>query len=47
MVRANGNVDPQPWCQGFYTGITLNLDGWAAMLDLGNVHHGLLLPILA
>jgi uncharacterized protein len=44
--RINGDVDPRPWCQGFYGAMQLRLSAWAALLDTSNVNHGLLLPIL-
>jgi uncharacterized protein len=44
--KANGDVDPQPWCQGFYITMRLSISAWAPLLDASNVHHGLLLPIL-
>ncbi|WP_420965450.1 YecA family protein [Bradyrhizobium sp. B120] len=44
--KANGGVDPRPWCQGFYAAMRLRLLAWAPMLDASNVKHGLLLPIL-
>ena len=46
-TKADGNVDPRPWCQGFYAAMQLNLDGWQPLLDINNPQHGLLLPILA
>lgn len=44
--KINGDVDPRPWCQGFYAAIRLRLSAWAPLLDASNVNHGLLLPIL-
>ena len=44
--RINGDVDPRPWCQGFYGAMRLRLSAWAPLLDTSNVNHGLLLPIL-
>ncbi|MGY4282641.1 uncharacterized protein ACVWXO_001861 [Bradyrhizobium sp. LM2.7] len=44
--KANGDVDPRPWCQGFYAAMRLRLPAWAPLLDASNVNHGLLLPIL-
>ena len=44
--KANGDVDPGPWCQGFYTAMRLRLSAWAPLLDASNVNHRLLLPIL-
>jgi uncharacterized protein len=42
----NGNVDPCPWCQGFYAAMRLRVSAWAPLLDASNVNHSLLLPIL-
>jgi uncharacterized protein len=44
--KPNGDVDPRPWCQGFYMAMHLSMLTWAPLLDLSNVNHGLLLPIL-
>ncbi|WFU31238.1 UPF0149 family protein [Bradyrhizobium brasilense] len=44
--KLNGDIDPRPWCQGFYAAMQLRLSAWALLLDAGNVSHGLLLPIL-
>jgi uncharacterized protein len=44
--KINGDVDPRPWCQGFYAAMRLKLSAWAPLLDASNVNHGLLLPIL-
>ena len=44
--KANGEVDPRPWCRGFYAAMQLRLSAWTPLLDTGNVNHGLLLPIL-
>lgn len=44
--KINGDVDPRPWCQGFYGAMRLRLSAWAPLLDTSNVNHGLLLPIL-
>lgn len=44
--KLNGDVDPRPWCQGFYAAMRLKLSTWAPLLDASNVNHGLLLPIL-
>ncbi len=45
-TKANGNVDPRPWCQGFYAAMNLNLKNWKPLLNASDVNHGLLLPIL-
>ena len=44
--KPNGDVDARPWCQGFHAAMRLRLPAWAPLLDLSNVNHGLLLPIL-
>src|SRR5580700_4333107 len=44
--KPNGDVDARPWCQGFHAAMRLRLSAWAPLLDLRNIHHGLLLPIL-
>jgi uncharacterized protein len=44
--EVNGDIDPRPWCQGFYAAMRLRLSVWAPLLDASNVNHGLLLPIL-
>lgn len=44
--KSNGDIDPRPWCQGFYAAMRLRLSVWAPLLDASNVNHGLLLPIL-
>ncbi|WP_063623800.1 UPF0149 family protein [Bradyrhizobium sp. WSM1743] len=44
--KINGAVDPRPWCQGFYAAMRLRLSAWAPLLDISNVNHALLLPIL-
>lgn len=42
----NGDVDARPWCRGFYAAMRLRMSAWAPLLDLSNINHGLLLPIL-
>ena len=44
--RNDGDVDPRPWCQGFYAAMRLRLPAWAPLLDASSVNHRLLLPIL-
>jgi uncharacterized protein len=44
--EANGDIDPRPWCQGFYAAMRLRSSAWAPLLDASNVNHGLLRPIL-
>lgn len=45
-VKADGGIDPRPWCQGFYAAMNLNIKDWKPLLNRSNIHHGLLLPIL-
>lgn len=45
-AKPGGGVDPRPWCQGFYAAMHLNLEGWQPLLNLDDINHGLLLPIL-
>jgi len=44
--KPNGDVDPRPWCRGFYAAMRLKMSDWAPLLDSGDVNHCLLLPIL-
>jgi uncharacterized protein len=44
--KPNGDVDARPWCEGFYAAMRPRLSAWAPLLDLSNIHHGLLLLIL-
>jgi uncharacterized protein len=44
--KPNGDVDARPWCQGFHAAMRLRLPAWTPLLDLSNINHGLLLPIL-
>ena len=44
--KPNGDVDARPWCQGFHAAMRLRLSAWAPLLDISNINHGLLLPIL-
>ncbi len=44
--KPNGDVDARPWCRGFHAAMRLRLSAWAPLLDIGNINHGLLLPIL-
>jgi uncharacterized protein len=46
LREANGDIDPRPWCQGFYAAMRLRLSVWTPLLDASNVNHGLLRPIL-
>lgn len=42
----NGGVDPRPWCQGFYAAMNLDIKSWKPLLNINDINHGLLLPIL-
>jgi uncharacterized protein len=44
--KPNGDVDPRPWCRGFYAAMRLRMSDWAPLLDTSDVNHALLLPIL-
>jgi uncharacterized protein len=44
--KPNGDVDARPWCGGFHAAMQPRLPAWAPLLDLSNINHGLLLPIL-
>lgn len=44
--EVSGDIDPRPWCQGFYAAMRLRLSVWKPLLDASNVNHGLLRPIL-
>lgn len=44
--KPNGDIDPRPWCRGFYAAMRLRMSNWAPLLDISDVNHGLLLPIL-
>jgi uncharacterized protein len=44
--KPNGEVDPRPWCRGFYAAMRLRTSDWAPLFDTSDVNHGLLLPIL-
>jgi uncharacterized protein len=46
LRNPDGDIDPRPWCQGFYAAIRLRLSVWTPLLDASNVNHGLLRPIL-
>ena len=45
-TKANGQVDPRPWCQGFYAAMHLNMKDRKPLLKMSNINHGLLLPII-
>ena len=42
----DGTVLAGPWCKGFLAALKLRRDAWRPLLDLGQIQHGLLLPIL-
>jgi uncharacterized protein len=44
--KPNGDVDARPWCRGFQAAMQLRMFAWAPLLDLSDINHGLLLPIL-
>jgi uncharacterized protein len=44
--KPNGDVDARPWCRGFHAAMKLRISAWAPLLDLSDIHHGLLLPVL-
>jgi uncharacterized protein len=44
--KPNGDVDPRPWCRGFHAAMRRRMSQWAPLLDISDVNHGLLLPIL-
>ena len=47
FVRSpDGEVDPQPWCMGFYTVMKLRLLVWSRLFSLDRAEHALLWPIL-
>jgi uncharacterized protein len=44
--KPNGDIDPRPWCRGFYAAMRLRISAWGPLLDTSDVNHGLLPPIL-
>jgi uncharacterized protein len=44
--KPNREVDAADWCEGFLAAVKLNQPLWNDLLNLDNIHHGLLLPIL-
>ncbi len=46
LRKPNGDVDARPWCRGFHAAMQPRLPAWAPLLDIRNVNHGLLLPVL-
>ncbi len=43
---SDGEVDPQPWCMGFYAVMKLRLPTWSRLLSSDRIEHDLLSPIL-
>ena len=43
---SDGEVDPQPWCMGFYAVMKLRLLAWSRLISPDRIEHHLLLPIL-
>jgi yecA family protein len=46
LRTAEGEVDAQPWCMGFYAVMKLRLFSWSRLLSPNVIEHALLLPIL-
>jgi uncharacterized protein len=46
LTGPDGEIDPRPWCMGFKATIDLQRPAWSPLLNPGDIHHGLLLPIL-
>lgn len=44
--KPNGDIDPRPWCEGFYAAMRLKISSWKPLLDPSSSNHKLLLPIL-
>jgi len=44
--KPNREVDARPWCRGFYSAMQLRMSAWAPLLNVDDINHGLLLPIL-
>ncbi|WFU31389.1 UPF0149 family protein [Bradyrhizobium brasilense] len=44
--KPNGDADARPWYRGFHAAMRLRLPAWTPLLDIRNINHGLLLPIL-
>ena len=36
--KPNGEVDPRPWCRGFYAAMRLRMSDWAPLLDTSDVN---------
>ena len=46
VLSPDGEVDPQPWCMGFYAVIKLRLPTWSRLISPDKIEHDLLSPIL-
>jgi uncharacterized protein len=46
MRDENGQIDPMPWCMGFYFVVRSRLSAWSQLLKAGAVKHRMLAPIL-
>jgi yecA family protein len=46
LRRPNGELDPRPWCMGFYAVMKLRLLTWSRLMSPDTIEHALLLPIL-
>lgn len=46
LRKRDGEIDPQPWCMGFYAVMNLRLSAWSCLLNENAEEHRLLLPIL-
>ena len=44
--KPNGDVDARPWCEGFHAAMRPRILAWAPLLDISNINHALLLPIM-
>jgi yecA family protein len=46
LRRPDGEMDPQPWCMGFYAVINLRPIEWSRLTSPNTIEHKLLRPIL-
>jgi uncharacterized protein len=46
LCKRDGEVDPQPWCMGFYAVMNLRLSAWSRLLNENADESRFLLPIL-
>lgn len=44
--KPDGDIDPGPWCEGFYAAMHLSMWAWHPLLNPTNANHRLLRPIL-